>query len=78
VNDRIPSASCNYPLDVLITVVHLLVLSIRWNEGKVARGKLLSLRTVGPTDNGTVTACSVYNRVWSMYQIMFVVSNQSL
>jgi hypothetical protein len=38
VNNRVSSAPCNYPLDVLIAVVHLLMLSIRRNEGKVTRG----------------------------------------
>jgi hypothetical protein len=70
VNNRISSTSCDYPFDFLAAIIDLLVFSICWNERKVSRCKLLSFRTIRSTNNGTVTARSVYDSICSLHQIL--------
>ena len=69
VNDRIATASCNDPNDIIIAFVYLLMLSISGYKREVARRKLLSLRTIRAAHNGAMATCCIYNRIWIEYQI---------
>ena len=62
--NRFFTTPCDDPCYLLIAIIYLLVFCKGWNQGKIARCKLLSLRPVGPTNNRAVTFGRIDNCVW--------------
>jgi hypothetical protein len=63
VNNGIATTTCDYPDNIRVAVIDLLVLDIGRYEGKVPWRKLLSLRPIGATHNGAMAARRVHNGV---------------
>jgi hypothetical protein len=61
VNNGIPSTSGNYPNDLIVAIVDLLMFGISRDEREVSWAKLLSLGAVRSADNRAVPACGIYD-----------------
>jgi hypothetical protein len=62
-NHGVPATSGDYPNDLFIAIINFLVFGVGWYQCEVAWGKFLSFRALTSTDNRTVSAYSIYNRI---------------
>lgn len=62
--DGIPSSPRDYPNNVVVAIVDLLVLGVCRDQGKIPRSQLVASVSVGATDDGTVSLGRIDYRVW--------------